>query len=324
MYQSASCYMGLVLESSPYTAPQTDLQASDFDLLVENVKCSPNIEETKLAYCSGDFSAFKSVMGKSDCTITFSHWLTQGATASTAPKWAKIARACGWMQTAYTTTGIGWTLNSAYTAVPAYIECHWPSDTTTQIPFVVQIRGAMGNMKIVCDNVGKPVRLDFEFKGVLQGMEDRAELTKPTGYDTVQPAAFMNTTCTVFGETVDLDKMTIDCKNKVELYTDPATGLNGYSGARVSRDKTDPPTLQIDPYLASIASRGYYARWTDATTGAVVFDVGTLLHITAPAAQIVKAYTGDVRNNAMVNTIDFILTRSSGNDEIEILQGSKT
>lgn len=325
MYNSGLGYLGIKLESSPYTAPQADLVQNDFDLLVENITYSPIIQETKLAYASGDNSAFTSIMGKQECTVSFRIWLTQGATASTAPKWSKVLQACGFKVTTFTTTGISWVPDSGYGAVPAYIEIHEVSDASTPIPLVIQVRGAMGNVKFVLDTVGSPVAMDFEFKGVLQGMEDRASITKPAGYDTVKPAAFMNTICTAYGEALDLDKFTIDMKNKVELYVDPSTGLNGYTGARVSRDKTDPPTLQVDPTLASIATRGHYARWTAGTTGALVMNVGTLLHISAPALQIVKAYDGATRNSAKVNTLDFILTRgANGNDEIEILQGSKT
>lgn len=325
MYRPDLCYLGIKLEASPYTAPQADLEQADFDLLVENIAYSPEIQNTKLKYCSGDMSAFAAVMGKQEGTITFSFWLTQGATAATAPKWAKVLRACGWLQTAYTTTGIGWTLDSNYTAVPAYIEIHEVSDTTTPIPLVMQFRGCMGNAKIVCDSTGSPVRVDCEFKGVLQGIEDRVAITKPAGYDTVQPAALMNTTITAYGEALDLDKFTIDCKNKVELYNDPSTGLNGYTGARVARSKEDPPTLQVDPYLMSIANRGLYARWSAGTTGAFACAIGTLLHISAPAIQIISAYKGETRNSAKINTIDCILTRgANGDDELEILQGSKT
>jgi hypothetical protein len=325
MYRPDLCYLGFKIESSPYTAPQADLEQADFDLLVENIAYSTEIQSTKLKYCNGDMSAFAAIMGKQEVTVSFRIWLTQGATAATAPKWFKVARACGCLQTAYTTTGIGLTLDSNYTAVPAYIEIHEVSDTTTPIPLVIQIRGCMGNMKIILDSTGIPVAADCEFKGVLQGIEDRAAITKPTGYDTVKPAAFMNTTITAFGEALDCDKFTIDFKNKVELYNDPSTGLNGYTGARIARSKEDPPTLQVDPYLMSIANRGLYARWAAGTTGAFACDVGTLLHISAPAIQIVSAYKGETRNSAKINTLDCILTRgASGDDELEILQGSKT
>lgn len=325
MYISEHKYVGFKLESSPYTAPQSDLLQADFDLLVEDIKYSPNIEESKLNYANGDSSAFKSVMGKSDCTVSFKVPMTQGATAATAPKWFKCAKACGAKETTYTTTGISLTPDISCGAVPAYIEIHEVSDGASPIPLVIQVRGAMGAMKIVPNNVGTPVYVEFEFKGVLQGIEDRAALTKPTGYDTVQPAVLMNTTVTVFGEAIDIEKFTLDTKNKVELYTDPAAGLNGYSGARVARSKSDPATLQVDPTLMSIANRAIYSRWTNGTTGAFVCDLGTLLHITAPACQIVKAYDGATRNSATVNTLNMILTRgANGNDEWEILHGSKT
>jgi hypothetical protein len=325
MYISGDKYIGFKLEASPYTAPQSDLQQADFDLLVENVTYSANIQESKLLFLSGDSSAFKSVMGKQDVTVSFRVPITQGATAATAPKWWKCMQACGCKVTAFTTTGISLTPSDAYGATPAYIEIHEVSDTNTQIPLVIQIRGAMGNVKFMLETVGSPAYAEFEFKGVLQGIEDRAALTKPASYDTVAPAAVMNTTITAYSEALDLDKFTLDMKNKVELYADPATGLNGYSGARVARDKSDPATLQVDPFLASVANRAIYSRWSGATTGAFVCDIGTLLHLTAPALQIVKAFDGATRNSATVQTLNCILTRgASGNDEWELLQGSKT
>lgn len=322
MFLVATRTVGLALEASPYSYPQSDLSAGDFDFKPYNVKYSVEIEEAKRQYALGHMSALSSIMGKRHGTISFSVDMAWSGTVSTAPEWGKLLKACGWAETAYTTTGIGYTPSALCTAVPCVVEALETAEGETTSQLAIQLRGAMGKVKMILDSVGKPFRLDFEFTGPIQTIEDRANavVRRPASYDTTTPEPVLSAAITLFSETLDLDKVTIDCGAEVSLMPDPAAP-EGYVGAHITKRE---PKGTFDPYLASISSRGHWSRITNGTTGALSIEVGSNLVITAPAAQIIKGYDGSDRSGAAVNTLECIFcTASTGNDEIEILQGAK-
>jgi hypothetical protein len=321
LFASARRAIGFLLEASPYSQPQTDLAVGSYKYKAFNIKYSTEVEEFKRAFVAGDLSQFSSIMGKRSGTISFSMLMAWGGLAATEPEFGKILQACGMKQLAYTTTGISWVPNAGYNAVPATIEVEEFQDgSSSPKSLFIQLRGCMGNVKFIMDKCGSPIQMDFEFKGAVQAIEDRASQIVPTGFDSSLPEAVLSSTMTAFAETLDCDKIEIDLGNQVELFTAPETP-EGYSGARIVRRN---PTISFDPYLALIADRGHWARITGGTTGAMSMTVGTHLAISAPAVQIIKGYDGGDRNGATVNSLSGILCRSAGNDELEILQGAKS
>jgi hypothetical protein len=312
--------LGFKLESTPYTSET--LAADDYDMCVYNIEYDNDIAMMARKCARGDLSNDTSIAGKRMVTISFAVDLAYQGAVDTAPTYFKALKACALKQTAHGSTGISLVTNADYTKVPATIEVVEKDEGASPSQVVVKARGCMGNARFVLDAVGQPVRIEFEFKGVLESITDRAfgSILNPTGFDTNLPDAVLSASIEMFSEEQQLDTITIDLGNTVEVYADPAQAEGLEGGHVVSRN----PTIECDPDLELIATQGDYSRWTGNTTGAFSMTVGSQMTLSAPAVQIIKAYTPGDREGHTVNTKSYELKRSSGNDEFKLLQGSET
>jgi len=313
--------VGFKLEAVPYTAEV--LAVGDFDFRAYNISYDPDIAKTARKLAEGDFSRRISISGKRSLPFTFSVDVSRSDAVATAPKYWKLLRACGMKQVVHGSTGISLVTSSETTNVPGTIEVVEKDEGASPVQVVVQGRGAMGNAKFVLDNVGMPMRIDFEFKSALIDIFDRAfgSILSPTGFDAALPDAVLSATTSFFAETQKLDTVTTDLGNQVELYTCPANA-DGWEGAHVV-DRN--PTLEMDPDLELLATQSDFTRWTGETTGALLITIGDSLQFSAPAAQLIKAYTPGDREGHVTNTKSLELKRGpTGDDELELLQGSKT
>jgi hypothetical protein len=141
----------------------------------------------------------------------------------------------------------------------------------------------------------------------------------PTGFSITQPDAVLGVTTTIFSESAKYDKITIDLGNDVQLFTNPADA-SGYEGARVvNRD----PKLEIDPDLMLRATNDSYTRHINNTTGAFSLMTSRFT-ISAPKAQFEQTMKVGDREGHVVHNMKFGLKRNLGNDELSILQGSRS
>ena len=309
--------VGFKLEASPYTRPQADLQQADYNFKAYNVGYSTEIEEAKRQYSLGTFMALSSILGKRSGTVSFSIDLGYSGTAITPPEFGKILKACGFAET-IGLAGITYIPKSSLSAIPAMIEVAELSEENPEKQLVIQLRGAMGNVKFTLDSVGKPVRADFEFKGVLQGIKDRATAILPAGYDATSAEAVLGAVVTAFDEALDLEKIEIDLGNTVELFVDPAAS-EGYSGAHIVGRA---PTVSLDPYMGSISQRPIWGRMTANTTGVFEMNIGENMAFDIPALQVVKGYDGSERTGAVVNNLSCIVTKGTVYD-LRLLHGAE-
>ena len=317
--------LGFALEATPYSVET--LTAADYGVPAYNISYDPEIEAYARKLARGDLSRDKSIMGKRSITITFSVDLHYQGAANVAPDYAYVLQCCGLKQTAHGATGISWVTDADYTNVPATIEVVERDEGTEPVQVVVKARGCMGTMSLVLDNVGGTVRMDFTFTGTLYSIADRAyaSLITPTTFDEdssndALPDVVLSAGITMFSEAQQINTFTIDLGNDVQNFTDPSQSV-GLEGAHiVSRN----PTLEMDPDLETISDRGDYARWTGNSTGALSIAVGSNMTISAPAVQYIKAYPPGDREGHVTNQKSLELKRSSGNDELKILQGSES
>lgn len=313
--------LGFKIETTAYSGE--DLATADYDVPAYNISYSPEIAMYARKLARGDYSRDTSIAGKRTITISFSVDLAYSGTAATAPTYFKCLRACGMKQTTHGATGVSLVPHAEYSNVPATIEVVEKDDGTSPSQVVVKATGCMGNARFVLDDVGTPIRIEFEFKGVLDSITDRAyaDIIAPTGFDSQLPDAVLGATITLFSEVQQLNTVTIDLGNVTEIYTDPSR-TQGVEGARIV-DRN--PFAEIDPDLDLIASRGNYARHTGNTEGQFYMEVGSNITITAPKSQIVQSYSPGDREGHVTNQMRVELKRdTNGNDELEILQGSKT
>jgi len=311
--------LGFKIEGTPYTAET--LTVHEYNLAAYNVGYSGDIPMKDRKLVRGDFSRDPSIAGKRQITINFSIDLYYSGTLATAPNYFACLRACGLKQTTYGSVGVGLTTDAAYSNVPATIEVVEKDEGTSPAQVVIKARGAMGNAKIILDNVGEPQRIDFEFKGVLASITDRAfgAILAPSGISTQVPNAVLAAGISLFTQRQQLNTYTVDLGNDVQNYTD-ASKSEGYEGARIV-DRN--PTLEMDPDLELIATQGDYNRWTGNTTG-VFSSQSNNLRLYAPAAQLVNAYQPGEREGHVTNQKSLELKRgAAGNDEFEIIHGRK-
>ncbi len=313
--------MGAKLESTPYTAET--LTADNYNIAAYNINYVTEIANKGRKLARGDFSKDVSITGKRSITITFSVDLYHSGTATTPPNYFLLLRACGLKQTV---GGSGVTLvtSSDYSNVPLTMEVTEKDEGTSPSQLVFKARGCMGEPTIVVENVGEPARIDFEFKGVLVSITDRAfgSIMSPTGISSEKPDSVMSSGVTLFGVTQCLNTVTIKLNNEVENFTCPSQ-TEGLLGAHVTNRN---PTIETDTDLSLIATDGVYANWTGNTTGAFSCSIGSIgneITLSAPAAQYVNAYQPGDREGHVVGNKTLELKRSSGDDEFKIVHGEE-
>jgi hypothetical protein len=306
--------LGFKIEGTPYV--KETLSAADFDLSAYNISYTPEVPVVERKIVRGDFGKEVSIPGKRTVTVSFSVDCQEGVAAATEPSYYKCLRACGLKMTKYESRGIGLKANSDYSNVPATIEIVEKNEGTTPTQLVIAASGCMGNPKYVVDSIGTPLRYDFEFKGILDSIADRAfgSILDPTGFMINEPDSVMGISVTAFDEILTLNKVTIDLGNDVQLFTDPSR-VQGVSGAHVVGRS---PKIDIDPDLLDIASQDFFAKFIDKDVGSFNLTLGDRTTISA-SVQISKTYAPGDREGHVVNNITLNVTR----DNIEILQGTK-
>lgn len=288
----------------------------------ENISYTPEVAAMARKCAKGNLSNSTSIIGKQSCKLTFSVPINRAPTINVAPNYFKLLQACAMKETTHT-NGVSLVTHATKTYTPGYIEIIEKAEGTSPSQVVIKLQNAMGNAKFAIGDVGEPIKIDFEFSGKLLSIEDRAyaNIVSPSDFDTNVPAAMISATITAFGDTQTFSKFTIDLGNTVELFSDPsdATGIGG--AHVVSRN----PSLEIDPDLELIATQGDYARLLGNETGALAinYDEGRIT-LSAPAVQLTSAYNPAGREGHVVNNKRYELKGSAGDDEFELLIGSKS
>lgn len=312
--------IGFKTEATPYT--KETLAAANFGIGAYNISYDTDLQMYARRIARNEISRDTSICGKRGVTITFTIDMNWSGTAATAPKWGDVMESCGVLETVHGATGVSYTPNSQYTRVPATIEVVETEEGTSFNQLVIQARGCMGKARLVLSTIGEPVKMEFEFTGVLQDIIDRAysDRLDPTGFDTELPEPVLGATVTLATQTQVIDSLTFDTGADVQLFTDPSKS-EGYEGAHIVDWA---PTLEIDPDLELIANRNLYASLTGNTTMAFLAEIGDHLTFSAPAAQLTQSYKPGSREGHVTNQLTLELKRSSGNDEWKILQGSES
>ncbi len=313
---------GAKIEGTAYTTET--LAATDYKYSAYNISYGGDIPMKGRKIARGDFSKDVSIAGKRSVTFTFSVDVYHSGSVAVAPNYFELLRACGLKQTTHAGTGVSLITHADYTNVPMTMEVAEKDEGTSPVSLVIKGGGCMGNAKLVLDNVGEPLRIDFEFKGVLKSITDRAfaSMLTPTGISPQVPEAVLSSGVTIFGEGRCMNTITIDLANDVQLYTCPSA-TEGYTGAHIA-DRN--PTIEYDGDLELIATQPDYGRWTGNTTGTFNMTIGTLgkkMTVSAPAVQITNAYQPGDREGHVTNNTTLECKRNNGNDELEIIQGTK-
>lgn len=313
MFVTQKRILGFKTEGTPYNAET--LTGADFDTRVRDITYSPEVAEYKRKYATGDFAYFASVKGKRTGTFSFTVDLAYSGNDTTAPKWGDLLEMCGFSETI--TSVVEYKLDSTKDAVPGTFEIREREDEGSTSQLTIKFSGCMGTVQFVLDEVGQPIKANFTFTGALISIEDDtgASIVVPSGFDTTCPDAVLSSTVVFDSVAQDIDSMTIDVANDVQLVTDPSR-TQGVRGAQIVGRE---PTITFDPYLDSIADEDHWTRLnTTCVTGEYRITAGSNLQLTAHKVQLISAYDGADRNGVTVNTLNGILTRTSETDETEL------
>jgi hypothetical protein len=292
------------IESTVGTAET--LAAADAALNVFDPKMSPDISNEE-RQGQGSFSPLASALGAYGGQISFQTELHGGAAD---PFWAAtLLPACGMVGSAhvYTPHSEGPGTNVKTLTIGLY------QDGVLKI-----LRGCAGNavFKFVA---GKPVRIEWTFKGVWSAPTDVA-LLAPT-YPTTSPLRFVSSSLAIGAWSPKAAELTLDLGNDVVLRED-AANASGYISAVITGRKMKGT---LNPEASLVATKDVYGDWLARTEAALALTLGpTGNHVAfaAPKLQWTKADDDD-RNGIAINPLEFQLNRSAsaGDDELSITIG---
>ncbi len=184
---------------------------------------------------------------------------------------------------------------------------------TTGSSLIVTVKGAMGNCKLMMDDLGQPIYGDFEFKGCLVSIADGAAIAL-TSPDTSVPPATVGATITNATIEQRIGKFELDFGNDVQGKYSPAEAT-GYLFFYISKRE---PRVNMNPQIELVADDGVWTRWIAGTETAFSFatptSAGLKWTLTAPKLVLLTLKQGD-RNGEGIWEQEHQAVESSGNDE---------
>lgn len=285
---------------------------ADCNILAEDVKFEPDIDQTDRNPIAADLSPYASIAGARKARLTFKVELKGSGAAGTVPAIGKLIKACGFSENIVASTSV------TYTPLSVGV------DSLTIDVFSVpasgnQIReriiGARGTFRINARS-GQQVYLEFTFNGVYVATADAAGLT-PSGLESTLPQAFLNTSFSMHAFSHKVSSFGIDLGNQLA----PRTDISGSSGILSYLIIDRKPTFSFDPEKELVTTHDYYGKMlanTEASMSAAIgATAGNICTITAPKAQYVKVTPGG-RDGIGIFTVDGKFNRNAGNDELVI------
>lgn len=237
--------------------PET-LANSDFDVRAREVEMTPDIQggDEDSKYVTGDYGEDIAISGIQGASITTMTKMSQASAIDSAPKWGKLAEACGLVGTSYAGVGYGFEPLQAGDKQTLTMQEIDISDDGTPVGLASSFAGVMGNMTIGAEGVGAPIKLNYELKGKFSGISDIANGSIPvlTSPDTTIGAKFMNGTATIWGQTLCVQSFSLNLGNTTEYLPCPSeqTGIFYTSitnrQPRLTMTLIAPPSSVFNPF----------------------------------------------------------------------------
>lgn len=244
--------------------------------------------------------------------IAFNSEIKGSGTAGTAPRHGALHRACNMTEEIVAATSVTYKPNSAV----------GNSDSADSVTIyfyygglLFKLLGARGTktVNLTAKEYGK---YGWEFTGIYGGPVDSVFPT--CTFDTPVPPRFINAAFAFDGFVAVINNLTLDLANKVAQRIDAnaATGITEY--AVIDRN----PKGKIDPEIAALATKDFFAHWAASTQSALTATVGSaagnITTITAPKCQQDNAPAINKRDTVLTHDISFALNPNAGNDELVI------
>jgi len=293
--------LGAKIETTSGTA--IALTGSDAGFNAYDIMIQPSIAMTPRE-AEGGFGTLSSTPEGMSGKATFKlDWSWDGT--STEPVWADtFFPACGLVKstnTYFPKTAVPGSDVKTLT-IGAYVDGRFCS-----------IRGASGNVKIVCAT-GKKVILDFEFTGVWVPPTDVA-LVSPT-YSTDRSMRYATSTTTWASVALCLESLTLDVGNQITLR-ECATTTQGYDNAIITNRL---PKITGNPESKLIATQDRFGQWIASTEGVLSWTIPgpttSYVTIAAPKAQLQNNQEGD-RNGLVTDELEWSCNRNGNTSDQE-------
>lgn len=308
--------IGMKVEATPGTA--VSFAAANYNIRATRPTYDHAFAEFKRKYASGNFSHDASIIGKQEGSFSFSVYVAEGATLNANEAVVTALNSCGILDTVSGATGYNYNPYTPYNNKTCTVEIPEKTEGTTPAQFLMTFAGCVGSAKLVLEEVGQPVRWDFEFKGKLVSITDRANASIIVpAFGTTVPTRVLSATVTRGAVVQRLEGFTLDLKNAIQSLTYPAeaTGFGYFFIA--GRE----PTLTMNPLVNTLAADPAYTEILAHTTGAVTITWGNF-SLTVPKAQYIGLKPG-VRNGARIYEKTFLCVKNNdaGDNEFNLLQG---
>ena len=165
------------------------LAGTDANFVVMEPKFEADISLFERQNLDVSLSAFASITGTRQASLSFKVELRGSGTAGTAPALGKLLKACGMGETIVAGTSV--TYAPISTSIPSVTIALYRDGVKKQI------RGARGSVKYSGKD-GEPGMLEFTFQGVYDGVSDVSLLTG-SGIETTLPPALLSAVFSVQG-----------------------------------------------------------------------------------------------------------------------------
>ena len=274
------------------------LTSGDFDVRVRAPELTVTVEVDDEAskWANGNHGEDQSITGAQTAQVTFSVKAATASAVSAEPKWWKFAKGCGLASAAWATNkGYGLTPKNANDEITMTLWVYDIQRGGTGDALCTKIAGAMGNMVLSSEGIGKPWVATFTFTGKVDSVVDVAAASVPV-------AALLDTTCAdrllldsvyIDGTAQKISTFSLDTGNDIQPVYDQsdASGISHYG--IVSRK----PRLSLNPLMSAASTFDMYSYVHAGATGcpktfaAHIGDTGanTKYAIMVPKGQVLTA-----------------------------------
>lgn len=279
---------------------------ADF-IAVSDLSISPNVEYRDPAAMDGSLSPRPGRVGMISVEVTFTHELQPNDTSPANPPVKALLQACGLAYTSSGTppTGTFKPISTGFPSVTLYIYYDG---------LLWKIRGCRGTATFNF-TAGEFATIDFTFNGLYSAPVDASLPTSWTD-NGGPPLACLGATCTWNGEPLQVETVTLDMGNNIELLPSIASNFGVYHVAITNRD----PSGTINPEMTTVATKDWHTLMMTPTLQELVVELSngtSKMTLTVPKAQITNLQPGD-RNGIRTWDIDFKPVRNAGDDEFQI------
>lgn len=246
--------------------------------------------------------------------VTFGVELAGSGTATTAPAWEPLLKACGFSAAQSSPTSGGWVyspLSSSWPSVSLYLEIDG---------FMHEVLGARGSVSFTLAR-GQIPMMNFRFMGKYTRPYAGAHSgVSATAYKSPIAVTNENTpTFTFAGKSFKAESFTLDMANAL-VHRNVINGNEVMitDRAPVGQFVIETPDLDDSP---SVNLFSYVESHSGVTTGAFVLEhgvaAGYIVKFMAPAVQLSSATYGN-SDGILTQNIQALFTPSSGNDEVTL------